>query len=99
MVPVLILFFNNPEKLSRVFEQVRKARPTHLFLYQDGPRNERDEAGIVACRKVVEHIDWECEVHRNYQEQNAGCDPSNFRAQKWAFSHVEKCVMDVKPGP
>ena len=27
MVPVLILFFNNPEKLRRVFEQVRKAIP------------------------------------------------------------------------
>lgn len=93
MVPVLILFFNNPEKLRRVFEQVRKARPSHLFLYQDGPRGEHDKAGISACRKVVEHIDWDCEVHRNYQEVNAGCDPSNFRAQKWAFSHVDKCVV------
>jgi methionyl aminopeptidase len=55
MVPVLILFFNNPQKLSRVFEQVRKARPTHLFLYQDGPRDERDAAGIAACGPGV-HI-------------------------------------------
>ena len=36
-VPVLILFFNRPQQLSQVFEQVRNARPSKLFLYQDGP--------------------------------------------------------------
>lgn len=92
-VAVLILFFNRPEPLSRVFEQVRKARPSRLFLYQDGARDERDLAGIEACREVVSQIDWECEVHRNYQEQNAGCDPSNYRAQRWAFSLADKCIV------
>ena len=38
-VPVLILFFNRPQQLSQVFEQVKKARPSRLFLYQDGARN------------------------------------------------------------
>ena len=50
-VPVLILFFNRPQQLSQVFEQVRKARPSKLFLYQDGPRGERDLPGIKACRE------------------------------------------------
>ncbi len=27
-VPVLILFFNRPQQLSQVFEQVKKARPS-----------------------------------------------------------------------
>ena len=85
-VAVLILFFNRPEPLSKVFEQVRKARPSKLFLYQDGPRNEKDLKGIQACRTIVEQIDWECEVHRLYQEKNFGCEPSNFMSHKWAFS-------------
>ncbi|MBQ5681048.1 MAG: hemolysin activation protein, partial [Bacteroidaceae bacterium] len=34
-IPVLILFFNRPQQLSQVFDQVRKARPSQLFLYQD----------------------------------------------------------------
>ena len=67
-VSVLILFFNRPKLLAQVFEQVKKARPARLFLYQDGPRGERDMPGIEACRKVVADIDWECEVHHNYQE-------------------------------
>ncbi len=92
-VPVLILFFNRPEQLSQVFEQVRQARPSRLFLYQDGPRGERDLAGIEACRRVVEQVDWECQVEHLYQEKNYGCDPSEFLSQKWAFSQVDKCIV------
>lgn len=92
-IGVLILFFNRPEPLKQVFEQIRLARPSRLFLYQDGARDERDVSGIEACREVVNQIDWECEVHRNYQTVNAGCDPSNYNAQRWAFSLTDKCVV------
>ena len=92
-IPVLILFFNRPRQLGEVFAQVRKARPSRLFLYQDGPRSEKDLPGIRACREVVEQVDWECRVERLYQERNYGCDPSEYISQKWAFSQVDKCVV------
>ena len=92
-IAVLILFFNRPEQLARVFAEVRKARPSRLFLYQDGPRDERDMPGIMACREVVADIDWDCDVQRLYQERNYGCDPSEFISQKWAFSMADKCVV------
>ena len=92
-IAVLILFFNRPDSLRAMFEEVRKARPSRLFLYQDGPRDERDLPGIEACRKVVEDIDWECDVRRLYRERNFGCDPSNFLSQKWAFSMADKCIV------
>lgn len=74
---------------------MKKARPARLFLYQDGPRGERDMAGIEACRRIVDdsEIDWECEVHRLYQEKNYGCDPSEYLSQKWAFSMTDKCMV------
>jgi hypothetical protein len=92
-IAVLMLFFNRPDNFRKVFEQVRLARPSRLFLYQDGPRGERDMAGIMACRKIAENIDWECEVHQNYQKKNQGCDPSEYLSQKWAFSFVDKCIV------
>lgn len=92
-VAVLCLFFNRPDKFGRVFEQVKKARPSKLFLYQDGPRNEDDLAKIQACRKIVVDIDWECEVHHQYCEKNQGCDPSEYLSQKWVFSVVDKCII------
>ena len=46
-VPVLILFFNRPQQLSQVFEQVRNARPSKLFLYQDGPDVYKRQAILI----------------------------------------------------
>ena len=92
-ISVLILFFNRPESLAKVFEQVRKAQPARLFLYQDGPRGEKDLPGIQACRDIVAQVDWPCEVHRNYQKKNIGCDPAEYLSQKWAFSMTDKCIV------
>lgn len=53
-VAVLLIFFNRPGCFGEVFEQVRKARPSKLFLYQDGARdgNERDAFGVARCREI-----------------------------------------------
>ena len=37
-VPVLMIFFNRPNMLERVFEQVKLAKPSKLIIYQDGAR-------------------------------------------------------------
>lgn len=94
-VAVLLIFFARPDTFAKVFERVREAKPKTLLLWQDGPRkgNEKDLIGIEACRKIAENIDWECEVHRNYHEENMGCDPSTFLSHKWAFSIVDKCIV------
>lgn len=94
-VPVLLIFFSRPGCFEKVFEQVKIARPSKLFLYQDGarPGNGKDIAGIKKCREIAEDIDWECEVYRFYQDKNFGCDPSEFIAQTWAFRYVDRCII------
>ena len=69
--------------------------PRTLLLYQDGPRDGHpdDLDGIRRCREIAEDIDWECAIHKWYQEKNYGCDPSTFMAHKWAFSLVDKCII------
>ena len=103
-VPVLLIFFARPDTFSQVFEAVRQARPSTLLLWQDGPRpgREDDLAGIARCREIVENIDWDCTVYRQYHEENMGCDPSTFNAHSWAFSLVERCIVledDQLPDP
>lgn len=94
-ISVLMLFHARVDHFQQVWNEVRKARPARLFLYQDGPRDERDMSGIQACRALVadDQIDWECEVHRLYQERNYGCDPSGFMSHRWAFSQTDKCIV------
>lgn len=94
-VNVLLIFFIRDAVLKETFEAVRKARPRRLLLWQDGARTNRpdDIEKVQKCREIVENIDWDCEVYKNYQTRNWGCDPSTFFSHKWAFSIVDKCIV------
>jgi len=94
-VAVLLVFFTRYHQFERVFEQVKKARPSQLLLYQDGPRegNKDDIEKIKKCRAIAENVDWNCKIYKYYQKKNIGCDPSGYIAHTWAFSNVDKCIV------
>ena len=95
-VAVLMLFFTRTAITKLTFAQICKARPSKLFLYQDGPRKGRidDVEKIQECRNMIESmIDWDCEIHRLYQKENYGCDPSEYLSQKWMFSFVDRGII------
>lgn len=93
--PVLIIFFNRPEVLKKVFSAVKKAKPATLLLAQDGARegNARDAENVEKCREIVDNIDWECTVYRNYSDVNLSCDHREFTAIDWAFGIVDRLII------
>lgn len=94
-IPVLLIFFNRPSKIEEVFNSVKKAKPTRLYLYQDGARTGREDDidNVRLCREIVSDVDWNCEVHTYYQNENYGCDPSEFIAQRWFFDNEEYGIV------
>ncbi|MBR4898360.1 MAG: hemolysin activation protein [Prevotella sp.] len=94
-VAVLLIFFTRTETLRRTFDVIRRSRPSRLYLYQDGPRNDDEARKIEEARMIVddEEIDWECDVRRSYHEENSGAWASNYRAQRWAFTLYDKCII------
>lgn len=93
--PVTLIFFNRPEMLQMVFDQVKKACPEQLFLVQDGPRTDHqlDLELIKCCRDVVSQIDWECDVRTDYSEINLGCGCRPASGISWALSMVDRTII------
>lgn len=94
-LPVLLIFFIRPDTFRQVFERVREARPSKLYLCQDGPRADHpsDMEKVNVCREIASRIDWECEVHHAYSDVNYGCDPNVFRGLKWVFEKEEYMLL------
>lgn len=93
-VPVLLIFFTRPDTLTEVFKKVKEARPSKLFLACDGPRKGTDDLEkINICKKIVEDIDWECEIHKNYASENMGCGERPKSAISWALSIVDRVII------
>ena len=91
--PVAFILFRRPETTARVWEKIREARPAKLFLIADGGRNEEEWEKCRAARKVVETIDWECEVHRNFSDTNLGCRNRVVSGLDWVFEQVEEAII------
>jgi hypothetical protein len=93
--PVLFLIFNRPEPTRVVFEQIRKAHPKELFIVADGPRGDKkdDPDKCALTRAVVENVDWECQVQRNYASENMGCGHRVSSGITWAFEQVDRAII------
>lgn len=94
-VPVAIVFFNRPSCLKKVFEAVANAKPSKLFLIQDGARegNSKDVENIQKCRDIVECVDWDCEVVKIYSDTNLGCGKRVSSGITEAFKTVDRLMI------
>jgi hypothetical protein len=93
--PVALIVFNRPDVTARVFDRLRAVRPRQLLVIADGPRPDRpdDVELCAATRRLVELVDWPCEVLRKYAEENLGCGPSVSQGIDWIFSNVAEAVI------
>ena len=93
--PVALIFFNRPEKTERIFSAIARARPSRLLLIADGPRpgNDRDVAMCEASRRVVERVEWDCEVSRNYADVNLGCGRRPATGLDWVFEQEDRAII------
>jgi hypothetical protein len=93
--PILFLIFNRPDTTKIVFEQIKKIRPKRLFVAADGPRI--DKAGefetCMQTRKIIEQIDWSCELKTLFRDENLGCKRAVSSAIDWFFEHVEEGII------
>lgn len=103
--PILLITFNRPDHVRRVLTEIRKQKPSQLFVAQDGARegNENDRVKCQEVRDVVtELVDWPCDLHTLYQEKNLGCGPGPAAGLTWFFEHVEAGLVfedDAVPHP
>ena len=93
--PVALILFNRPETTARVFAEIARARPAKLLLVADGPRVDKpgEAEKCAAARAVVEQVDWDCEVLRNYSETNLGCKMRPVTGINWVFDNVEEAII------
>lgn len=94
-IAVALIFFNRPECLRQTFGAIASARPSRLYLIQDGARDNKlsDEAKVEECRQIVDNIDWECEVHKLYSPTNLGCGMRVYSGISEVFKTEEKLVI------
>lgn len=101
---ILFLIFRRPDTTAQVFEAIRQARPSRLYVAADGPREGREgEAERCAeARRIATDIDWPCEVKTLFRDGNLGCRVGVSTAIDWFFEHEDEGIIledDCVPSP
>ena len=102
--PIALIIFNRPDCTEIVFEAIRQAQPLQLLVIADGPRPNRpdDIQKCAATRAIVDRVDWDCEVLKNYSVENLGCGIRPATGISWVFENVEEAIIledDCIPHP
>ncbi len=102
--PVVFIIFNRPATTERVFSAIRAAKPPELLIIADGPRSREsgESEKCAAARAVVEKVDWDCKVLKNYAAVNFGCGKRLASGLDWVFSQVAEAIIledDCLPHP
>jgi len=102
--PVVFVVFRRPEHTRKVFAEIARAQPRHLFVVVDGPRpgHPDDAERCAEVRRIVAQVDWDCQVERIYAEQNMGCGYRVSSGISQVFERVEQAIIledDTVPQP
>ncbi len=93
--PIALLIFNQPDATAQVFEVIRQIQPTQLFVIADGARpNRGNEAQKCAdTRAILDRVDWDCEVLKNYADCHLGSKYRVATGLNWVFEEVAEAII------
>lgn len=103
-IPVCLIVFRRPYHTKKLLDALAVVRPRRLFVVADGPRPDHD-GDLRACaetRRLIDDIDWPCDVQKNYSDSNLGCGIRPSSGISWLFEHVNEAVIledDCIPDP
>jgi len=100
--PIAIIVYNRPDMTQRVLEAISFFQPTKLFVVADGPKNTQDNDLCQQTRALIDGIDWDCKIFKNYANSNMGCGLRVSSGISWAFESCDRAIIledDCVPNP
>lgn len=95
-IPILFVIFNRPEIAYKSFQKIRGTKPKVLYIAQDGARESKqgEEEKVQETRKrILESIDWTCDVKTLFQDYNIGCGKGVYSAITWLFENEDMGII------
>lgn len=100
---VALIIYNRLDTTKQVLSSIRRAAPKKLYLISDAAKtgDTINEKKVEEVRRYVEeHIDWDCQVYKNYAGENLGCKMRPLTGIDWVFEQEEKAIIledDILP--
>ncbi|HIK55280.1 MAG TPA: glycosyltransferase family 2 protein [Synechococcales cyanobacterium M55_K2018_004] len=93
--PIALIIFKRPSTTEKVFQVIRQAQPTKLFVIANAPREGNEEEAIQCeqARAIVERVDWDCQVFKRYSPTHNPVGKQIAGGIDWVFEQVEEAIF------
>lgn len=95
-IPVVMIVFKRMDTTVKVFEKIRQAKPSKLYIISDGAHdnNEEEKNKVLAVRDYLEkNIDWDCELIKEYSDVNLGSRHRIVTGLDKVFANEEMAII------
>ena len=93
-VPVVLIIFRRSDTMPRIIQRLSEVKPRKLYILADEGRNEKEIEQAHICRRTVESlITWDCEVIKNYANENRGVYRNIGEGARWVFEREKKAIF------
>src|ERR1700749_4974215 len=91
--PVVLIIYNRPEQAKLVFDAIKKSKPTKLYIFADGGKDEEDAELCKEAQTIINNIDWEVNLQINISKTNMGCFNRIITGLEVVFSREESAII------
>lgn len=93
-VPVLLITYKRLGALKEVLKSISQYEPDKIYIFSDGPRSAEEFYSIDSVRKyLLTSIQWQCQIHTNFQDKNLGCKYGPQTAISWFFEAEDRGII------
>lgn len=92
-IPIVIIIFKR-KKAVEIIKRIAIVKPSKIYILGDNGRNKSEKAEVAECRKLVEEaINWDCEIIKNYADENRGVFANIGLGAKWVFEREKTAIF------
>ncbi len=93
-IPVVLFMFKRSDTVLRIINVLSSIKPRKVYLLSDEGRNDQEKQIVKETRRIVEEsINWDCEIVKNYAEENRGVYKNIGEGAKWVFKREKKAIF------
>lgn len=93
-IPIVLFIFKRDNTVLKIIEKLKTIKPKKVYLISDNGRNDEEKNIVKKVRKTIENaINWECEIIKNYAEENKGVYKNIGCGATWVFSQEEQAIF------
>jgi hypothetical protein len=85
MIPILVIAYNRPDSLMRLFDSIRKQNHGKIYVHCDGPKKSSDHGSVLTRRLILRLYDEGFIEQYFFQNSNLGLMDSVHFASDWFF--------------